>query len=103
MISIKTAEHYCWAGKCDGWHLLKDNACSVIQERMPPKTSEIAHYHIKSRQFFYVLSGELSIVLDGQLHELHVEEGLEVPPKATHRVFNGADNEARFIVIRVKV
>lgn len=53
---------------CDGWHLLRGEELSVIQERMPPKTSEVAHFHTRSRQFFYVISGTLSILLAGKLH-----------------------------------
>jgi mannose-6-phosphate isomerase-like protein (cupin superfamily) len=99
MISIESAEHYFWGEKCDGWHLLKNSECSVIQERMPPGTSEVAHYHHKSRQFFYVLSGKLSILLNEQLHILNAEQGLEVPPKAAHRVFNKTDADVRFLVV----
>jgi len=68
--------------RCDGWHLLQSDEFSVIQERMPPKTSEVAHFHAWSRQFFYVISGTLSILLDGTLHELAAEQGLEVAPKS---------------------
>ena len=99
VISTQTAEHYTWADCCDGWHLLRSGELSVIQERMPPKTSEATHFHSHSRQFFYVLSGTLSILLNDTLHTLHAEQGLEVPPKATHRVFNDADSEVRFIVV----
>jgi mannose-6-phosphate isomerase-like protein (cupin superfamily) len=71
----------------------------VIQERMPPRTSEAAHYHAQSRQFFYVLSGTLSILLDSTLHQLTVQHGLAVAPKIIHRVFNDTDAEVRFLVI----
>jgi mannose-6-phosphate isomerase-like protein (cupin superfamily) len=98
-ISIRTAEHYTWADRCDGWHLLRSDELSVIQERMPPKTSEVAHFHARSRQFFYVLSGTLSILLNDRLHTLNAEQGLEVAPQVTHRVFNDADSDVRFIVI----
>jgi mannose-6-phosphate isomerase-like protein (cupin superfamily) len=98
-ISTKTAEHYTWADRCDGWHLLRSDELSIIQERMPPKTSEVAHFHTRSRQFFFVLSGTLSILLDDRLHTLGAEQGLEVAPKAKHRVFNDADSDVRFIVV----
>ena|SRR6266404_8783021 len=99
VVSTQTAEHYSWADQCHGWHLLRSEEFSVIQERMPSKTSEVAHFHIRSRQFFYVLSGTLSILLDGKLHTLGAEHGLEVAPKVAHRVFNDADSEVRFIVV----
>jgi mannose-6-phosphate isomerase-like protein (cupin superfamily) len=97
--SILTAEHYTWGDGCDGWHLLRGEELSVIQERMPPKTSEVAHFHTRSRQFFYVISGTLSILLAGKLHRLAAEQGLEVAPKVTHRVLNESGADVRFIVI----
>ena len=99
IVSTQTAEHYTWGECCDGWHLLRNDDLSVIQERMPPKTSEVAHYHAKSRQFFYVISGTLSVLLDGSLHQLAAEHGLEVAPKVMHRVFNDTDSDVRFMVI----
>jgi mannose-6-phosphate isomerase-like protein (cupin superfamily) len=99
VISTQNAEHYTWAERCDGWHLLCSEELNVIQERMPPKTSEVAHFHIRSRQFFYVLSGTLSILVGDRLHTVSAEHGLEVAPKMTHRVFNDGDLDVRFIVI----
>jgi len=98
VISAQTAEHYIWGNACDGWHLLRSQECSVIQERMPPRTAEVAHFHSRSRQFFYVLSGKLSILVEGKGHVLAPEEGLEVAPRATHRVFNDTDSDVRFLV-----
>jgi mannose-6-phosphate isomerase-like protein (cupin superfamily) len=100
-ISTKTADHYIWGDRCDGWHLLRSDEISVIQEQMPPGTSEVAHFHARSRQFFYVLSGTLSIFLDGVKHVLTPEHGIVIAPGATHRVFNESESEVRFIVISV--
>ena len=98
-VSTETAEHYTWGDRCDGWHLLESDDLSVIQERMPPKTSEEEHFHARSRQFFYVISGTLSILLDDTLHQLATANGLEVAPKVAHRVFNDTDADVRFIVV----
>ena len=99
IVSKQTAEHYSWGENCDGWHLLRSNEFSVIEERMPPGTSEVAHYHARSRQFFYVLSGTLSILRDGAPHQLTAEHGLEVAPKVIHRVLNHTEADVRFLVI----
>src|SRR4051794_32252892 len=101
VISTQTAEHYTWAQRCDGWHLLRSAEVSVIQERMPPNSSEAPHFHTKSRQFFFVLSGRLSIVMNGTKHNVEAEHGLEVPPGTSHHVFNDTDLDAGFIVISV--
>ncbi len=101
IISTKTADHYLWGDRCDGWHLLRRDDVSVIQEEMPPGASEVAHFHKTSRQFFYALSGTLTILLDGAPHNLTLEQGIEIPPGATHRVFNDSASPARFLVISV--
>jgi len=99
VISTQTAERYTWADSCDGWHLLRSDEVSVIQEKMPPKSSEASHFHARSRQFFYVLSGTLTIVMDGSTHTIGTEQGLEIPPKTVHRVFNDGESEVRFLVV----
>ncbi|MCU1263485.1 MAG: cupin protein, partial [Bryobacterales bacterium] len=76
--SATSAEHYTWGNCCDGWYLVKTPELNIIQERMPPGTSETLHKHQKARQFFFVLSGEASIEREGKLSIVHAGEGLEV-------------------------
>src|SRR2546423_13858769 len=102
VVSVHTAEHYVWGNRCDGWHLIRSAECSVIQERMPPHTAEVAHFHSHSRQFFYVLCGKLSIVVEGAVQVLSPEDGLEVAPKIIHRVFDDTDSDVCFIVSRLR-
>ena len=64
VVSIEHAEHYIWGEVCDGWHLLKRNDMSVIQERVPAGGAEVMHYHTKARQFFYILEGEGILVFE---------------------------------------
>ena len=99
MIDKEGAEHYVWGGMCDGWHLLKGDALSVIEERIPPGGSEVRHYHKKSRQFFYVLTGVLSFEVDGKETDLRARQGIEIPPFSPHRVFNRSDSAAEFLVV----
>lgn len=99
MISIKTAEHYSWGQDCDGWHLVRAPGLSVIQERMAHGAAEVRHMHSRSRQFFYVLKGRLTLELDGNRHELRAGEGLEVPPASPHQAINDSGDETHFLVI----
>jgi methyltransferase (TIGR00027 family) len=98
-VSIASAEHYAWGQGCDGWHLVKQDGVSVIQEQMPPGTSEERHRHARSRQFFYVLSGELQIEVEGGTHTLAAGSGLEVPPGAAHRAANVAAGPLQFVLV----
>ena len=82
MVSIENAEHYMWGNVCDGWHLLRGENLSVIEERMPPGAEEQRHFHTTTRQFFYVLAGELTMEVDGRFHTLQPRQGLEIAPRA---------------------
>ncbi|GIP38559.1 cupin [Paenibacillus sp. J31TS4] len=97
--SKRTAEHYQWGDACDGWHLVKEGELSVIQERMPPGTSEVRHYHEKSRQFFYILSGTAVLEVEGEEIVLFPQEGMEVPPGAVHQIHNRSDGDVELLVI----
>ena len=79
-ISIANSEHYPWGSGCDGWHLFKDQSLSVIRERMPPGTSEVRHHHLNAQQFFFVLSGETVMEVEGEEVTLHAGEGLIFRP-----------------------
>ncbi len=97
--SRATAEHYTWGSHCNGWHLVRAAGLSVIEERMPPGTRELLHQHAISRQFFYVLGGELVIDVDGVCHRLASGDGLEIAPGTAHQVRNTSDADVDFLVI----
>jgi mannose-6-phosphate isomerase-like protein (cupin superfamily) len=99
MIDKRTAEQYSWGDGCHGWHLVQTAALSVIEERMPPGTSEVRHHHQKANQFFYVLRGVLSIEVDGNESVLSPGQGLYVPAGDVHNVRNRASADAEFLVV----
>ena len=99
--NTSSAEHYRWGQACDGWRLLDDSDLSVIQERIPPGAGEVAHFHARARQLFYVLSGELQIQLGEQLFRLSTGDSLEVPPGEQHRVRNQGNVDTTFLVVSV--
>ena len=98
-ISRATAEHYSWGASCDGWHLVNDVALSVIEERMPPASFEELHLHRSAQQFFFILSGEVTMELEREQIRLHAGEGLHIPPGVRHRIRNQSREAARFLVI----
>jgi mannose-6-phosphate isomerase-like protein (cupin superfamily) len=99
MISRESAPHYQWGEGCDGWHLVKNEALSVIEERMPPGTSERRHLHRRARQFFFVLAGELTMEIEGEEHRLPANHGVEIAPGQAHQAFNRSANDVRFLVV----
>jgi len=101
MISIENAEHYIWGGNCDGWHLLKRDDMSLIQERVPAGGAEVMHYHERARQFFYVLEGEGRMVLEAQEIILQKGQGLEISPMIKHQFKNESQADVDFLVISI--
>ena len=97
-ISTATAPHYAWGNGCDGWHLVRTPTLSILEECMPSGTAERRHKHHLSGQFFYVLSGELTIELEGTDFHLGPQTGLEVKPGKAHQAFNRGIVDARFVV-----
>jgi mannose-6-phosphate isomerase-like protein (cupin superfamily) len=98
VVSTATAEQYDWGQGCQGWHLVKTEALSIIQERMPPGTSEVRHYHERARQFFFVLAGEATLEAGGITHRLQAHQGLEIPPRLAHQLRNAGAVELIFTV-----
>lgn len=99
VISRENAEHYIWGEKCDGWHLAKTERLSVIEERVPPGSAEVMHYHERSEQFFYVLQGTATLEVDGTDNRLSPGEGLHVPPGKPHKLSNREETDLTFIVV----
>src|SRR5512135_2293480 len=98
VVSIENAEHYIWGEICDGWHLLKRDDMSVIQERVPAGASEVMHYHAKARQFFYILDGEGTMVFEDSLIILKKGQGIEIPPEVEHQFRNQSNDDVHFLV-----
>jgi len=100
-VSISNAEHYLWGDVCDGWHLLKREDMSVIQERVPAGRAEAMHYHQVARQFFFILNGEGTMVFEDREVKLQKGSGLEIPPGVKHQFCNKSQSEVHFLVISV--
>lgn len=98
-ISKSNAEHYIWGGHCDGWHLVKNPQLSVIQERMPPGTAEVCHFHHHAQQFFYVLAGEAVMEANGHSTVLAAGEGMWILAGTSHQIRNDSADEVHFLVI----
>lgn len=97
--SIDNAEHYVWGDNCDGWHLLKSDSLSVIQERLPPGTGEQLHYHHQAQQVFYILSGTATFVVDGEEHMVGPHQSIHLARGSKHLIWNNGVEELHILVI----
>jgi mannose-6-phosphate isomerase-like protein (cupin superfamily) len=102
IVSVKSAEHYKWGGThgtdCDGWRLVTTTNLSVIEEFMPPGTSEVKHSHHYAHQFFYILEGELTLQVDDREFMLYAHEGIWISPGQLHQAINRSPNSLRMLV-----
>jgi mannose-6-phosphate isomerase-like protein (cupin superfamily) len=98
-VNRENAEHYRWGHECDGWHLVKDSALSVIEELMPPGSAEMRHQHRRAQQFFYILSGEVLMQVAGKTTSLPAGSGMRILPGMRHQIRNPSATAARFLVI----
>jgi len=98
-VSRDNAEHYRWGVDCDGWHLVKDKQLSVIEEFMPPGAAEIRHHHERSQQFFYILTGEVLMEINGENMLIPAGSGIRILPGTRHQIRNPSSSPVRFLVV----
>lgn len=98
-VNRSNAEHYVWGEVCDGWRLLDGQHLSVIEERMPPGSTEVQHVHAKATQLFYVLEGTLTLEVDAERLALSVGDACGVHPGRSHVARNESSEPVRFLVI----
>lgn len=97
-INRNTARHYFWKEVCDGWFLVDREDLGIIAEKMPPGTSEDMHCHVRSEQFFYMLSGRAVMKTEEEDILLDQGDGLPVPPLMWHQMTNPFEKDAEFLV-----
>jgi len=99
IVNKSNVEPTTWQSVCTAWPLVECEDMSVKHEHMPSGTAEARHVHTSSRQFFFVLSGELTLEVDGNDYVLSVHDGLEVAPQIAHQAKNTSDLDVTFLVI----
>jgi mannose-6-phosphate isomerase-like protein (cupin superfamily) len=99
IVNRANADHYSWGEGCDGWVLMPGPDLLVIEERMPPGTSERPHRHLKARQLFRVLSGELTMIVAGGRHVLGAGDCIGIGPGVVHQARNDSAGAISFLVI----
>jgi mannose-6-phosphate isomerase-like protein (cupin superfamily) len=95
----ENSEHYKWGDNCSGWHLVKSQSLSIIEELMPPKSKEKKHHHNFSQQYFRILNGKATFEIGDKTVEVEQGYGIHIPPKVKHRIRNDDTENLEFIVI----
>jgi mannose-6-phosphate isomerase-like protein (cupin superfamily) len=98
-VSTMNAVQYNWGEECKAWFLLKNPKLTVIQEEMPPGSSELLHFHHKAQQLFYILRGEATMEIGDKSIELKPAQSLHIAPGNPHCIRNTGSSALQFIVI----
>lgn len=95
----KNSEHYTWGTHCSGWPLVNTATLSIIEECMPPNTEEVLHYHKNAQQFFYILRGTASFIIENEAFTVNANEGIHILPRKKHQIINKEQHNLEFLVI----
>jgi mannose-6-phosphate isomerase-like protein (cupin superfamily) len=63
-----------------------------------PGTSEVFHFHSKAQQFFFILSGQATMEINGERLLFKVGQGVAIPPGTRHQFRNLSGEPVRFLV-----
>lgn len=91
-------KQYQWDDGCDGWVFVDTDELSVKQERMPPQTAELLHYHEKAQQFFFILAGTANFEVEDKGYTVRAGEGFHVKAGLKHRIINNTADDLEFVL-----
>lgn len=90
--------HYKWGDNCDGWNLISRPEVVIKQELMPTHTAEKLHFHTYASQFFYILKGQATFLIEGELVLVPANHGIEIKAGDQHQIKNNEMQDLEFIL-----
>jgi XRE family transcriptional regulator, regulator of sulfur utilization len=81
--------------------LVPDKLTIHISEVEPGSRSHPPHTHTGT-EAFYVLEGQVTVEVDGELQPLGANESMVIDPTRPHGIFNSGSGRTRYMVIIVK-
>jgi mannose-6-phosphate isomerase-like protein (cupin superfamily) len=67
--------------------------------RLPPKSANTLHRHIKSEEFYFVLEGTGRIRIGDQTLTIQKHGGVLVGPEQLRQIFNDTDTETLWLIV----
>ena len=102
MVEILSKEnclsHYKWGNNCDGWNLISKPEVVIKQELMPAQTAEKLHLHTYAEQFFYILKGQATFLIEGETVIVDANKGLQIKAGNKHQLMNNGMDDLEFIL-----
>ncbi|HSI84590.1 MAG: cupin domain-containing protein [Candidatus Methylacidiphilales bacterium] len=72
---------------------------TLYEETVPPGSGPPMHVHTREDEGFYILAGEVTIIMGDATHVLHTGDFLFAPRDIPHRFFNSGAVPATFLVM----
>jgi mannose-6-phosphate isomerase-like protein (cupin superfamily) len=99
IINTKNTKNYQWGNNCQAWTFIQSENVIVKEELMPPHTEEQLHFHNETEQFFYILDGKASFLLESEKISLSKNDGIKISAKQIHKIGNETSEDLRFLVM----
>lgn len=78
-------------------YLMKGPRSNFAIVRFNPGEDFAAHYHEIMEENFYIIEGEVDIVVDGVKHHMKQGQFIHIEPKEVHYVINNYDKPVKMI------
>ncbi|HVA51308.1 MAG TPA: cupin domain-containing protein [Pirellulales bacterium] len=70
---------------------------SLAEARLPPGGSTTPHYHVKTEEIYYILSGKASMRLGDETREVGPGDAIAIPPGLVHNISNTGRAPLKFL------
>ncbi|MFC1718041.1 cupin domain-containing protein [Candidatus Poribacteria bacterium] len=70
---------------------------SLAEARLLPGRSTEEHYHIRTEEIYYILTGSGHMVVDGEKRDVKRHDGIAIAPGAKHKITNTGDDDLIFL------
>ncbi len=61
---------------------------SLAEARLAPGLATTPHFHPRTEEIYYILSGEAEMTLDGKQHTVRTGDAIAIPPGCLHTIHN---------------
>ena len=90
--------HYKWGNNCDGWNFVNKAEVVIKQELMPAGTTEKLHFHAHAEQFFFILKGRATFLIEDDEIFVSASAGLQIKACQKHKIMNLTSEDLEFIL-----
>lgn len=77
------------------------NSCitqqSLAEARVPPGASTTPHYHPRTEEIYYILSGQGRIRIEGEVQDVGPGDAIAIPPGSIHTITNSGTEVLKFL------